>query len=164
MSFIFKGICYEYDSDVENIFDSLHNTKIKQPLKAGKDPTGWSFEYHQDGRWKRGSATLGHGIVVNKDSVVIGLPIYNKIWPNRMGGIMKIKEKKFYRFDNKLDSLRDELKKTQKVTKKRKFKKSGNDDISNPYFGWSVIKGNLTLSCKKSLYLEHNNYLQMLCF
>ena len=33
-------------------------------------------------------------------------------------------------------------------TKKKKFKKSGNDDISNPYFGWSVIKGNLTLSCK----------------
>ena len=142
------GICYEmsYDANddedkqskladvkVEEVFMSLHNSKIPRKTPQQYTPTEFGFEYDQDGDMKPGSATLGHGIVIAEDSIVVGLPMFNKLWTNKMGGIMKVKDKKFTKFDKKLDTFKNKLKIHQK---------GENFDIANSYLGWSIIKGN----------------------
>ena len=124
------------DVNVEEVFVSLHNPQIRRITPKKNAPTEFGFEYDQDGVMKPGSASLGHGMVVAEDSVVVGLPLFNKLWTNKMGGIMKVKDKKFTRFDKKLDTFRNKLKVHQK---------GENFDIANSYLGWSIIKGNVAL-------------------
>ena len=121
------------DITVEEVFTSLHNTRIPRLTPLRYSPTGFGFKYDQDGIMKPGSATLGHGIAIAEDSIVIGLPMFNKLWTHKMGGIMKVQDIKFTRFDNKLDRLRNKLK---------VHEKGDNFDIANSYLGWSIVKGN----------------------
>lgn len=95
---------------------------------------------------KEGSASLGYGIAVTNDSVVVGMPIFNKKQHHKIGGFMKVTRKEFTKFNTKLNELRNKLKVTV-LDKNGNLKSndtpiSENFDISNAYLGWSIMQGN----------------------
>ena len=148
------GICYEVSTQnvdslrnvtVQEVFQSLYNEKISNcDAKYPSDDCG--FTYKQTNDDKAGSASLGYGIVVSEDSMVIGTPMFNKIQYHKIGGIMKITQhdakSTFTKFNSKLNELRNELKVRTLLNKKLKtYQESENFDIPNAYLGWSIIKG-----------------------
>ena len=95
---------------------------------------------------KEGSASLGYGIAVSNDSVVVGMPIFNKKQHHKIGGFMKVTQKEFTKFNTKLNELRNKLKVTL-LDKNGNLKSndtpiSENFDIYNAYLGWSIMQGN----------------------
>ena len=100
--------------------------------------------YNQTNEYKAGAASLGFGVVVSDDSVVVGTPMFNKLQFHKVGGVMKITNQDskttFTKFNTKLNALRNKLKVSDvkgNITKRL----SENFDISNAYLGWSVMKG-----------------------
>ena len=147
------GICYEFSTQnddslsngtVQEVFQSLYNEKNSK-CNANFPSADCGFMYNQTNVNKGGSASLGYGIVVSEDSMVIGTPMFNKIQYHKIGGMMKITQhdskNTFTKFNSKLNELRNKLKVRTQNKKTKTYKESENFDIQNAYLGWSVIKG-----------------------
>ena len=115
-------------------------------MSTDKSGAKWGFTYNQSNDGKGGSASLGYGIAISDDSMVIGMPIFNKLQHHKIGGFMKVTKQtiKFTKFNSKMNDLRNKLKKStldKNGNLKNGSKVSENFDISNAYLGWSIMKG-----------------------
>ena len=125
------GICYDFSTQnvdslsnatVQEVFQSLYNEKNSR-CNSNFPSANCGFTYNQTNVNKGGSASLGFGIVVSEDSMVIGTPMFNKIQYHKIGGMIKITQHDskdtFTKFNSKLNELRNKLKvSTQnKITK-----------------------------------------------
>ena len=133
--------------DIKEVFKSLYNPNIPQTYKSSdKSGAHWGFTYNQNNDGKGGSASLGYGIAISEDSMVIGMPIFNKLQHHKIGGFMKVtnEEYKFKKFNSEMNVLRNKLKISTVDSNgnlKNGTKRSENFDISNAYLGWSILKG-----------------------
>ena len=147
------GICYDFSTQnddslsnatVHEVFQSLYNERISK-CNPDYPSASCGFTYKQSNVNKGGSASLGYGIVVSEDSMVIGTPMFNKIQYHKIGGTIKITQHDskdtFTKFNSKLNELRNKLKVRTQSKKTKTYQESENFDIPNSYLGWSVIKG-----------------------